>query len=154
MSAVPPSGELPDIRGRDDLTVLVNAFYDRIREEPQLGPIFEHVAQVDWDTHLPKMVNFWEKALFRSGDYSGNPLRTHLDLNTRVALDRSLFTRWTQLFDATVDDHFAGDRAGHIKRIAADMAQVMYSRVSGDAIPFSSPDLQPEDQSEADSTSE
>jgi hemoglobin len=134
--------DLPDIRDRDDLTVLVHAFYDRVRTEPQLGPIFEEIAQVNWQLHLPKMVNFWEKALFRSGDYNGNPLRTHLNLNQKVVLRKPLFEQWVQLFDTTVDTHFQGERAGHIKRIAADMAQVMYSRISGEAIPFSSPDLQ------------
>jgi hemoglobin len=153
MTSATPS-ELPDIRDRDDLSVLVHAFYDRIREEPQLGPIFDKIAEVDWQTHLPKMVGFWEKALFRSGEYNGNPLRTHLNLNTRVALDRPLFERWIQLFDSTVDEHFQGDRAGHIKRIGADMAQVMYSRISGEAIPFSSPDLQTKNQSESEAASE
>ena len=149
-----PANELPDIRDRDDLTVLVHAFYDRIREEPQLGPIFDKIAQVDWQTHLPKMVGFWEKALFRNGDYNGNPLRAHLNLNTRIPLERPLFERWIQLFDSTVDAHFHGDRAGHIKRIGADMAQVMYSRISGEAIPFSSPDLQSGYQSESAAASE
>ena len=154
MSTTPPRSEFPELRDRDDLSVLVHAFYDRIREEPQLGPIFEDIAEVDWSTHLPKMVGFWEKALFRGGDYNGNPLRAHLNLNTRIPLERHLFERWKQLFDETVDDHFQGYRAGHIKRIAADMAQVMYSRISGTAIPFSSPDLQPENQSAPEAASE
>lgn len=144
------TSELPDIRNREDLAVLVDTFYERIREQPQLGPIFDQIAEVDWQTHLPKMVDFWEKALFRSGDYNGNPLRTHLNLSTRIALDRPLFDLWKQLFDSSVDELFQGERAGHIKRIAADMAQVMHSRISGEAIPFSSPDL----QSGADSASE
>ena len=41
--------------------------------------IFNDIGAVDWDQHLPRMVDFWDKALFRSGDYRGNPLRKPVD---------------------------------------------------------------------------
>lgn len=133
--------DLPDISGRNDLIVVVDDFYGRIRADARLGPIFTDVAAVDWTTHIPKIVDFWEKALFRTGNYRGNPLRAHIDLNDKVQLGRPLFDRWLELFEATVDDHFAGDRAGHLKRIAADIAGVMHSRIAGVPQGFTSPAL-------------
>ena len=38
---------------------LVDGFYTRIRADALLGPVFEQVVGDHWDTHLPKMKNFW-----------------------------------------------------------------------------------------------
>lgn len=121
--------ELRDVEGRGDLAVIVEDFYDRVRQDEILGPIFDDVAKVHWETHLPKIVDFWDTALFRSGAYRGNPLKPHLDLGRRVAMTWDRFERWLDLFFATVDTHFRGERADHLKRIAADMAAVMSRRI-------------------------
>lgn len=44
-----------DITDRRDVTCLVNVFYDRVRADDLLGPIFDDVARVDWTKHLPRM---------------------------------------------------------------------------------------------------
>jgi len=129
----------PDIRGRADLKLLVDRFYQRVGEDNRLGFIFNEVVAVDWEHHLPRMVDFWEKALFRTGDYKGNPLAKHLAVSQKTTVGKAQFDRWIELFSNTVDAHFAGERSEHIKRIAADMAQVMTSRITGEPIPFSSP---------------
>ena len=41
------------------------------------------------------------------------------------------FERWKSLFSQTVDEHFVGEKADHIKSIANDMAQVTQSKISG-----------------------
>jgi len=128
-----------DIRGRDDLKLLVTEFYQRVGDDEDLSFIFNEVASVDWEHHLPRMVDFWEKALFRTGNFRGNPLARHLALNEKTPLEKPLFDRWMKLFKSTVDLHFSGERSEHLKRIAADIAQVMTSRITGEPIPFSSP---------------
>lgn len=143
----PPSTERRDIEGREDLRTLVDAFYRQVAVDDQLGFIFEKIAAVDWDSHLPKMVDFWEKALFQKGPYRGNPLRTHLDLSEKTGMEKARFDHWLELFRSTIDAYFVGDRAEHLKRIAADMAQVMHSRISGEAIPFSGQPPSTPDQS-------
>lgn len=124
-----PEVELRDVEGRGDLAVIVDDFYDRVRRDEILGPIFDDVAKVHWETHLPKIVDFWETALFRAGAYRGNPLKPHLDLSRQTAMSWDRFERWLDLFFATVDTHFRGERAEHLKRIAADMASVMSRRI-------------------------
>ncbi|MDF1814731.1 MAG: group III truncated hemoglobin [Verrucomicrobiales bacterium] len=121
---------LPDLENREDINRLVHDFYGRVRADDLLGPVFDDIAGVDWDTHIPKIADFWETALFRTGNYKGNPLRPHLLLSLQTTMDREKFQRWLELFFETVDSHFQGENAGHIKRIAADMAEVMQARIA------------------------
>ncbi|HQZ28502.1 MAG: group III truncated hemoglobin [Verrucomicrobiales bacterium] len=121
---------LPDLAGRTEIEQLVNAFYGRVRSDDLLGFIFDEVAEIDWDSHLPKMYAFWETVIFRSGGYNGNPLAAHAKLAPLTAMGRPQFDRWLELFCATVDDLFAGEHADHIKNCAADMANVIHSRIN------------------------
>jgi len=121
---------LPDLEGRAGIEKLVNAFYERVRADDLLGFIFDEVAGVDWETHLPKMYGFWETVLFRSGGYTGNPLAAHAKLVPLTAMGRPQFDRWLELFRATVDDLFSGENAEHIKNCAADMANVIHLKIN------------------------
>jgi hemoglobin len=121
----------PDLQGRAEIELLVNAFYDRVRNDSVLGFIFTQVAQTDWSVHLPKMYAFWETVMFRSGGYVGNPLAAHAKLLPLTAMGRTQFDHWLKLFCATVDDLFTGPNADHIKRCAADMANVIHARING-----------------------
>ena len=122
--------ELSDLTGRADIERLVNAFYDRVRQDDLLGFIFNDIAKTDWSTHLPKMYAFWETVMFRSGGYSGNPLAAHARLTPLTMMGRDQFDRWLTLFKATVDALFAGENAEHIKRCAEDMANVIHGRIN------------------------
>jgi hemoglobin len=53
-----------DIRNRKDIELLVNAFYDKIKTDGVIGFLFTEVAKVNWETHLPRMYDFWENILF------------------------------------------------------------------------------------------
>ena len=44
-----------DITDHRDVACLVNVFYDRVRDDDVLGPIFNDIAHVDWATHVPRM---------------------------------------------------------------------------------------------------
>lgn len=142
MNATLTQPQRHDISGRDDLKLLVDEFYRRVGDDDTLGFVFNDIAGVDWDHHLPRMVDFWEKALFRTGDFRGNPLAKHLAVSQKTPVGKPQFDRWIKLFYATVDQYFLGERAEHIKRIAGDMARVMTSRITGEPIPFSSPQPQ------------
>ena len=121
----------PDIKGRADIEVLVNTFYEKIRRDDLLGFIFNDVAGTDWSTHLPKMYAFWETMLFRAGTYTGNPLAAHARLVPLTTMGRPQFDRWLAIFTATVDELFAGEKAEHIKSAASDMANVIHAKING-----------------------
>jgi hemoglobin len=119
-----------DIQGREEIVVLVDLFYVKVRQDELLGPIFDDVARVDWDLHLPKLVAFWQTVLFGDGGFRGNPLGVHMQLVEKTAMDWPHFQRWLALFRETVDELFQGERASHIKSAADDMAHVIYSRIN------------------------
>jgi hemoglobin len=119
----------PDILGRPDIERLVNAFYTKVRADEPLGHVFDGIAKVDWEIHLPKLYNFWDTVLFRAGTFRGNPIAAHMKLVEHADLSWPMFERWLALFRSTVDELFAGENAGHIIRCAEDMAQVIHSKI-------------------------
>lgn len=121
--------EKSDILGRSEIVTLVDAFYAKVRADAPLGHVFDGVAKVHWETHLPKICDFWETVLFRAGTFRGDPIGAHAKLLGETELGWPLFERWLELFRETVDEHFAGENAGHIVRCAEDMARVIHSKI-------------------------
>lgn len=81
------------------LKCLVHGFYDRVRDDAMLGPIFDaHIA--DWGPHLEKMCEFWSSVALMTGRYHGAPMPKHLPL----PVDITHFQRWLDLFRATAHD--------------------------------------------------
>lgn len=106
-----------DILSEESIRLMVDTFYNKVRQDDLIGPIFERVVN-DWDTHLPTMYQFWQKLLFDTGDYSGNPYQKHLAL----PVEKAHFTRWLKLFSSTIDDKFRGPMAEEAKRLAKNIA--------------------------------
>lgn len=78
---------------------LVRGFYDRVREDEVLGPIFDaHID--DWEPHLERMFAFWSSVALMTGRYHGQPMQKHLPL----PVDSRHFDRWLALFEATAQD--------------------------------------------------
>ncbi len=121
-----------DVTTYSDIVRLVDAFYDRVRDDDVLGPIFSDVARVGWATHLPKMYNFWASILFGAGDFKGNPMLVHRELARRVPLTHVEFDRWLSVFRDTVDGLFAGPHAEDAKNRAARIAITMQHHIRMD----------------------
>jgi hemoglobin len=77
----------------DMIRRLVHTFYDRIRADEVLGPIF--AARIsDWTPHLERMCAFWSSVTLVTGRYHGRPMQAHAPL----PVDASHFDRWLALF--------------------------------------------------------
>lgn len=113
-----------------DVVLLVDTFYGRVRADEILGPIFNEVARVDWDQHLPKMYAFWESVLFGTPGFKGDPLGMHLKLARRTALTAVEFGRWIEVFHASVDALFAGPGAEEARLRAVRIANVMQHHIA------------------------
>ena len=86
-----------DLCTEEEIVQLVYGFYDKVRQDEVLGPIFnQHVK--NWDTHLPTMVDFWSSALRGTARFRGSPMPKHAAL---PGLSIELFQRWLQLFRQT-----------------------------------------------------
>ena len=120
-----------DLANRGDVEQLVVAFYETAFRDPLIGPIFTDVARRYLAAHLPIMCDFWETVLFRSGAYRRNALQVHVALHARHPLADEHFARWLELWDATVDSHFAGTVADRAKLQAARIAGSMQRRLGG-----------------------
>jgi hemoglobin len=59
--------EKKDIIDRTDIENLVNRFYDKVKKDDLIGFIFNDVAKLDWEKHLPTMYDFWEGIIFFRG---------------------------------------------------------------------------------------
>lgn len=109
---------LPDITSDEDIKTLVHTFYDKVQRNHRLGYIFNDYAQVDWDYHLPRMIDFWSNLIFDTGRYKGRPFRQHLPL----PIQKNDFDIWYGLFEDTVDSLFEGHNAAAAKTFAKNIA--------------------------------
>lgn len=120
-----------DIKDRKDIEKLVNLFYSKIKSDDQIGYFFTDIAKVKWEEHLPKMCDFWENILFSSGNYNGNPMVKHEELNKKSEVSRAHFTHWNLMFDETVDELFVGKKAEEIKQRAINISAAMMYKTLG-----------------------
>ncbi|KYG67773.1 group III truncated hemoglobin [Bdellovibrio bacteriovorus] len=107
------------IENREDIKLLVDEFYSKVRQDPYIGPIFTDVAKVDWEEHLPKLYNFWADLLLGEDTYRGRPFPPHMKLN----LQQGHFEQWLRLFTQTVDENFVGLKASEAKSRALRIAR-------------------------------
>jgi hemoglobin len=98
---------------------LVDAFYAKVRVDPQLGPIFNG-AITDWEPHLATMYAFWSSVMLTTGRYKGNPVAAHVRL---PGVTPELFARWLDLFGATCGELFDDDVSEAFRSKAARIAE-------------------------------
>ena len=89
--------EKKDILSIDDIKLLVNTFYDKVREDYLIGPIFNERIQGLWPQHLAKMYTFWQTVLLGEHTYYGTPFPPHAQL----PVEKEHFDRWLTLFSLT-----------------------------------------------------
>jgi hemoglobin len=114
-----------DITQRKDIELLVNSFYDKVKQDPEIGPIFSDVAHVNWEKHLPVMYDFWENIIFQTGNYTGNPMTAHFRIHEKHPFTKAHFTRWLALFQETLNDCFEGQNTELARQRALSIATVM-----------------------------
>ncbi|MDR6737390.1 group III truncated hemoglobin [Sphingobacterium sp. 2149] len=109
-----------DIQTLDDIKLLVDEFYRIVRSDTTIGSIFQDRIQNNWAVHLEKMYTFWQTLLLDQHSYFGSPFPPHMNL----PIEEKHFAQWLKLFEATVDDLFAGEKAQEAKWRAQKMAQM------------------------------
>ncbi len=114
-----------DIANRDDIRQLVDSFYEKVKANQVIGPIFTDQFHINWERHLPVMYEFWENALFYTGGYMGNPMQLHQYIHDKISLSPEDFKTWLQLFTATADELFEGPVTELAKQRAHSIATVM-----------------------------
>ena len=99
---------------------LIPLFYQRVREDAALGPIFDDVV-ADWPEHLEKLVAFWSSVMLTSGRYKGNPMAAHLKHGARITPE--MFDRWLALWAKATAEIVPPELAHALQAKAARIAE-------------------------------
>jgi hemoglobin len=117
--------EIKDIIASEDIKTLVDAFYEKVRRDELLSPIFNERIQNRWPQHLEKMYSFWQTVLLNEQTYSGSPFPPHAHL----PINHSHFEKWVELFISTIDELFTGDKSTEAKWRAIKMAEMFQNKI-------------------------
>jgi hemoglobin len=136
-----------DVRARtgideDMIRSLVHGFYDKVRADTLLGPIF--AARIaDCGPHLERMCAFWSSVVLMTGHYHGRPMQKHAPL----PVDAAHFDRWLTLFAKTAQEICPPPAADHFIERARMIAESLELGIAahrglflskGERLPFTS----------------
>ena len=110
----------------DDIKKLVNVFYDKVKSDELLAPIFNERIKNNWPRHLDKMYRFWQTILLDEYTYFGSPFLPHADL----PVGKEHFKQWMTLFTATVNELFTGKKAKEAIWRAGKMAEMFQHKLA------------------------
>lgn len=122
--------EKKELKNRDDVQLLVETFYGKIRKDKVLGPIFNSIID-DWESHLSLLTDFWETQLFLKRKYYGNPVTAHQEVDDKMdhSITSEHFGLWLNLWFATIDDLFEGETAWTAKNRAQKMSTMLFMQI-------------------------
>jgi hemoglobin len=114
---------------------LVHTFYARVREDAELGPIFNDAIH-DWPEHLGRLTAFWSSVMLTSGRYKGQPVPAHMKHRERI--NPELFDRWLALWGRTARELMTPAAAAALEskaaRISESLQLAMFFRMAGPAV--------------------
>ncbi len=123
-------------RNRDDafpreaIQRLVYNFYDAVRADADLGPVFDRRIQ-DWSPHLKRMTLFWTAVL------RGEPVFTPGPRGGPPALHRGIeelrhehFDRWLTLFEHTAREIFDDSQVQFVMTWAQRMRRTLSAHLA------------------------
>lgn len=114
-----------DIETLEDIMRMVDTFYERVRGNALLGPVFAERIGDRWPAHLEKMYRFWQTVLLEEHTYSGRPFAPHADMDVYEVH----FREWVGLFTRTVDELFEGPKAEEARSRGTLMAAIFNSKI-------------------------
>lgn len=116
---------MKDILNLDDVKLVVDCFYDKVRNDKLLKDVFNNVIQDRWPEHLEKMYRFWQTVLLDEHTYYGSPFLPHAKLPVGI----EHFNQWLNLFYETVDENFEGAKAERMKWQGQRMAEMFHLKI-------------------------
>jgi len=120
---------LADITSRTDIEFLLTRFYERAFADDVIGFIFTEVTHLNLDKHMPVIASFWDDMLLGAHNYNGNPIKVHQEIDKLTELNEQQFNRWLFLWQITIDELFAGEKADEAKQRAGNIARIMMAKI-------------------------
>lgn len=118
-----------DIKTSEDVRLLVDTFYERLKDDQRIGYFFNEVMAVDWEAHLPKMYGFWDILLLGKTGMLTDPMQKHILINARERIDEAHFEQWVKLWFETMDALFEGPTTELAKERTRAIQQNMLKRI-------------------------
>lgn len=121
---------MKDIENRKDVNQLVTKFYDKVKIDTVLGPIFIRAIQ-DWPQHIEHLTDFWQSQLLFNKRFRGNPAEAHVkvDKAENNSISPEHFGLWMNLWFETIDELYEGEIADRAKRNARKMNTHLYLKI-------------------------
>jgi hemoglobin len=108
---------------------LLDAFYAKVRRDPELAPVFEGIIGDGWPAHMKRIEAFWQMAMRISRGYHGPDfMPAHLK---HGSIQAGQLERWLALFEETVDEIVPPDlraRFMHVANAMADNLRISLAR--------------------------
>src|SRR5690242_16273725 len=102
---------------------VVVLFYEKIRRDNVLGPIFEEAIGLHWAPHIERIIQFWLTATRLGRGYDGKDfMPAHLK---HYSIDTSQIPMWLELFRETAIQECHPEGASVLIDIAERMAQTL-----------------------------
>jgi len=119
-----------DIETRADIEGFIRAFYEKVIKDPAIGRIFTEIFPLNWAHHIPLITDFWETILLDNPVYKKNAMQVHYEMNNTFPFKQEHFDAWLRIFDTTLDEMYAGEKASLAKKRALGIAQLMQLKMS------------------------
>lgn len=122
-----------DIESSADIDQVLRAFYTQAMADDLIGHFFTEVANLDLESHLPVIGDFWDSIVFGTGTYQRHgryPMAIHVDLHRRSRMTTEHFEKWLGIFIATLEMSFQGPRVRDMIRRAQAIAARFQAGIS------------------------
>ncbi|HWU77303.1 MAG TPA: group III truncated hemoglobin [Rhodanobacter sp.] len=102
------------------IATLVDHFYEKVRRDPQIGPIF-NAAVHDWDEHKRLLTSFWASVALHAGSYRGNPMAAHRPHPIKVEHFDRWLVLWQETCDEELDETYSAQMQVYAQRIGRSL---------------------------------
>lgn len=114
-----------DIKSREDIESILNAFYKKVFKDDLIGYFFTEVVSLDLKTHIPVITDFWESVIFNTYNYRKNVMEIHQHIDSLSKIRKEHLDRWVKVFTETADENFEGAKVTLMKQRAKSVATLM-----------------------------
>lgn len=111
-----------DITTYEDCLFLIRKFYDKLLTDDTIAHFF---VKLDLEEHIPRVADFWAFLLIDKPGYNNNMMTAH----AKLELKEKDFVRWLALFQETINEHFAGEKAELARQRSTLIAWTMRSKM-------------------------
>ena len=119
-----------DLKNREDIKIIVEAFYTKAMTDETIGYIFTDVAKLNLEKHIPTICDFWATILFQNMVYRGSVVHKHIELHKLSNLEPIHFETWLGIWEETVKSLYEGEKAEEMIHRAKLMAEMMIHKIN------------------------